>query len=51
MKFITRHTLALCMFMLHELINPIAAPQRLEGLNVSLTMDKGLAITLSFNVS
>ena len=48
---ITRHALALCMFMPHELTNHIAAPQRVEGLNVSLTTDRGLAVTLSFSVS
>ena len=48
---IARHALALCMFMPDELTNHIAAPQRLEGLNVSLTMEGGLAVTMSFSVS
>ena len=48
---ITRHVLALCTFMSDELTNRIAAPQRVDGLNVSLTMVGGLAVTLSFTVS
>ena len=48
---ITRHALALCTFMSDELTNRIAAPQRVDGLNVSLTMVGGLAVTLSFTVS
>ena len=48
---ITIHALALCMFMADELSNRIAAPQRLEELNVSLTMEGGLAVTMSFSVS
>ena len=47
----TRHALALCMFMPDQLTNHIAVPQRLEGLNVSLTMEGGLAVTMSFSVS
>ena len=48
---ITRHVLALCTLMSDELTNRIAAPQRVEELNVSLTMVGGLAVTLSFTVS
>ena len=48
---ITIHALALCMFVPDELTNHITAPQRLEGLNVSLTMEGGLAVTMSFSVS
>ena len=48
---ITIHALALCMFVPDELTNHITAPQRLEGLNVSLTMEGGLAVTMSFIVS
>ena len=48
---ITRHALSLCTFMSDELTNRIAAPQRVEELNVSLTMVGGLAVTLSFTVS
>ena len=48
---ITRHALVLCTFMSDELTNCIAAPQRVDGLNVSLTMVGGLAVTLSFTVS
>ena len=48
---ITRHALVLCTFMSDELTNCIAAPQRVDELNVSLTMVGGLAVTLSFTVS